>query len=234
MNSFLYIEDQYFRHAGFAKAIMERAKQKQGPLYIFVVTLPAEAKAATARAETLQQLNRDDLIMSESKAEKKGDKALRKAMEKMKAAGVFVHLCRLRTSKDNPAFTSANGAKIAAFTNYKDIYVHSKLTIIDNAHYVVGSANHNIRSMQTDTELAIAVEDTRGSASKALKLRKSLWKQHVNSVKDDQWLSDGTVKDWYNDWQETMSDNDKQYQIKQPRISNIFTLYGDPFNFNLD
>lgn len=241
MNSFLYIEDQYFRHAGFAKAIMERAKQKQGPLYIFVVTLPPEVKAATARAETLQQLNRTDLMMSEAKAEKKGEEALKKSMVKMKAAGVFVHICRLQTSKDNPAFTSANGAKIAAFTNYKSIYIHSKLTIIDNAHYIVGSANYNIRSMQTDTELAIAVEDTRGSASKVLKLRTSLWNQHVNSVKGkpywnttDKSGNDTKPEKWYKDWQKTMSENDVRYYKKKTRISNIFTLYGAPFKLNLD
>jgi len=231
MNNCLYIEDQYFRHAGFAQAIIKRAQQKQGPLYIFVVTLEAGAVAMKAREETLQTLNRDDLLMSEKKAEQDGDKKRATAMTKMTAAGVFVHLCRLRTSKDIASHGSGRNT-IPAYTDYKDIYVHSKLMIVDNAHYLIGSANQNIRSMQTDTELSIAVEDTRKSANKVIKLRTDLWNQHVNSIAGElRWFSADssgnltTPKQWYKDWQKTMTKNDVKYQTKKPRISNIFTLY---------
>jgi len=73
----------------------------------------------------------------------------------------------------------------------KQIYVHSKLMIIDDRFVTIGSANLNDRSMTCDTEIAIAIYDSNtvhgpmGSIdfiSKntfALELRKKIWKHHL-------------------------------------------------------
>lgn len=78
-----------------------------------------------------------------------------------KELGVKVHICTL---------TASNA--------WKEVYVHSKVTIIDDVFTVISSANLNTRSMQQDTELGIFTE----SSAVARKLRKDLWKLHTRDL----------------------------------------------------
>ena len=59
---------------------------------------------------------------------------------------------------------------------YRDIYVHSKTTIIDDEWFSVGSANLNNRGMITDSEINAVVHD----AAIAKSLRVKLWAEHLN------------------------------------------------------
>lgn len=72
-----------------------------------------------------------------------------------------------------------------------DIYVHSKLIIIDDRYVGIGSANHNSRSMTTDSELQVAVVDQDVISSSvagiptevgrfAKNLRLTLWQEHLD------------------------------------------------------
>ncbi len=66
--------------------------------------------------------------------------------------------------------------------NYREIYIHSKLLLIDDTFLTLGSANMNLRSMVADSEINIATVD---SAS-ATDLRKLIWGQlSGNSEKCD-------------------------------------------------
>lgn len=56
-------------------------------------------------------------------------------------------------------------------SRYREIYIHSKLMIIDDGFFTVGSANLNIRSFTVDSELNIASDET----SIARPLRKEVW-----------------------------------------------------------
>ena len=56
-----------------------------------------------------------------------------------------------------------------------DVYIHSKLMIIDDVFTTLGSTNINTRSMEVDSELNICVEDP----AVARPLRKQLWKIHA-------------------------------------------------------
>ena len=71
-----------------------------------------------------------------------------------------------------------------------DIYVHSKLMIIDDRYVAMGSANHNSRSLTTDSELQVAVVDQEAFSSPvggvpmevgqfAKNLRLKLWQEHL-------------------------------------------------------
>jgi phospholipase D1/2 len=79
------------------------------------------------------------------------------------------------------------------------IYVHSKLTIVDDAVVIIGSANINDRSLNGngDTEIAAVVVDTNGAGvtdvgggvqcvtrSFARDLRIKLWKKHLGMLVD--------------------------------------------------
>ncbi|MFZ1322808.1 MAG: phospholipase D-like domain-containing protein [Ignavibacteria bacterium] len=57
------------------------------------------------------------------------------------------------------------------YYRFRQIYVHSKLMIIDDIFVSIGSANLNDRSMTTDTEIAITIVNE----SFAQSLRKDIW-----------------------------------------------------------
>lgn len=78
-----------------------------------------------------------------------------------KELGIKVHVCTL---------TASNA--------WKEVYIHSKVSIIDDVFTVISSANLNTRSMQVDTELGIFTEN----GAVARKLRKDLWKLHTRDL----------------------------------------------------
>ncbi|MFZ7187155.1 phospholipase D-like domain-containing protein [Avibacterium avium] len=75
------------------------------------------------------------------------------------AVGIRTHICTL-TSMDT----------------WQEVYIHSKVTIIDDVFTFIGSANLNTRSMQVDTELGIISE----CQAVARALRYDLWNLHTN------------------------------------------------------
>ena len=67
------------------------------------------------------------------------------------------YLCDLR----HPGAGYSSVDHIYPDSNYREpIYVHVKLMIVDDVYALIGSANMNVRSMESDSELAIAVLDT--------------------------------------------------------------------------
>ena len=58
---------------------------------------------------------------------------------------------------------------------YREIFIHSKLMVIDDSMFTLGSANLNVRSFAVDSEINIASDD----APKAKDLRQRVWKQHT-------------------------------------------------------
>jgi phosphatidylserine/phosphatidylglycerophosphate/cardiolipin synthase-like enzyme len=58
---------------------------------------------------------------------------------------------------------------------YRPVYVHSKVCIIDDEWYTVGSANLNGRGLATDTELNVQALDPQGARA----LRLTLWGEHL-------------------------------------------------------
>lgn len=58
-----------------------------------------------------------------------------------------------------------------------DLYVHSKVMIVDDKWYTIGSANTNPRSFHLDNEINIVVRDDQT----ARQLRMDLWKEHMQA-----------------------------------------------------
>jgi phosphatidylserine/phosphatidylglycerophosphate/cardiolipin synthase-like enzyme len=78
------------------------------------------------------------------------------------------------------AFCLGSSAHIANKEHYRPIYVHAKVAIIDDLWSTVGSANLNNRGMRDDTEINVAVLDTR----LAHNLRLMLQGEHLGIVQD--------------------------------------------------
>ncbi|MBJ2158486.1 phospholipase [Variovorax sp. IB41] len=88
--------------------------------------------------------------------------------------------------------------KNATAQRYREVYIHSKLMIIDDSMFTLGSANLNLRSFAVDSEINIASDD----ASKAKDLRQRVWKQHTKGQFDgkgdatDQEVMSETFRRW--------------------------------------
>ena len=97
-----------------------------------------------------------------------------------------------RLSPESEAILNAPRLK----ARYKHIYVHSKLLLVDDVYTLLSSANINIRSMHSDSELGIAQPNPELAKS----LREKLWGMHVGEVKAS------TIEN-YKHWNEQMDNN---------------------------
>jgi phosphatidylserine/phosphatidylglycerophosphate/cardiolipin synthase-like enzyme len=87
--------------------------------------------------------------------------------------------------RDNMKLESAFGIKVSVAMlqvsaydknrwRYREIYIHSKLLLVDDSFMTLGSANLNQRSMAVDSEMNIATND----AALARTMRHRVWMQH--------------------------------------------------------
>ena len=99
--------------------------------------------------------------------------------------GLKVHICSLVAPNSPP-------------DNWMDVYVHSKLMIVDDVFTTLGSANINTRSMQVDSELNICIEDPAVTRP----LREHLFGMHTagRAIGND-------MKEIYDDWQDIIDEN---------------------------
>jgi phosphatidylserine/phosphatidylglycerophosphate/cardiolipin synthase-like enzyme len=79
---------------------------------------------------------------------------------------------------------------VSSDPGHKEIYVHSKLIIIDDRYVAIGSANVDARSLHIETELTLGIVDGETEPSKlggtpstvckfAKELREKLWTEHL-------------------------------------------------------
>jgi phosphatidylserine/phosphatidylglycerophosphate/cardiolipin synthase-like enzyme len=116
------------------------------------------------------EIERDELARqyAELKRQLKSEKST--PITPTEVPGLKVHICTL-VAPDSPP------------DNWLEVYIHSKLMIVDDVFTTLGSANINERSMSSDSELNICVEDP----AVAKPLRRQLWDLHTgeNSSTDD-------------------------------------------------
>ncbi|WP_261802544.1 phospholipase D-like domain-containing protein [Variovorax sp. PAMC28562] len=92
----------------------------------------------------------------------------------------------LHANRPDPGFQGAKPPdrskelQNATAQRYREIYIHSKLMVIDDSMFTLGSANLNLRSFAVDSEINIASDD----ADKAKDLRQRVWNQHTKGQFD--------------------------------------------------
>ena len=101
-------------------------------------------------------------------------------------------LARLRAEAPDAAaqgriqvFCLAASAEVDGEEDYRPIYVHAKVTIVDDLWSTVGSANLNNRGMRDDTEMNVATLD----AELARGLRMLLWAEHLELIGEESMLT---------------------------------------------
>lgn len=123
--------------------------------------------------------------------------------------GIKAHICTLMPKDENGKYVHTykkNGKDTLA-----EVYVHSKVTIMDDVFTVISSANLNTRSMQVDTELGIIME----CADVAEGLRKRLWDLHTNknfAANPDDMHDYAVAKEAFKIWQQLI---EKNKQLKE-------------------
>lgn len=99
---------------------------------------------------------------------------------------------------------------------FRDIYLHSKLLVVDDVFCLLSSANINTRSMHTDSELGLATPD----AQLAKQWREELWKLHVKASFND---SKGrcNAKLNFKKWNSVMDDNWEKKSQNKPLVTHL-------------
>ena len=123
---------------------------------------------------------------------------------------------------DYIGFYSLRNAAVLSNTSVTDqIYIHSKLLIVDDRKVIIGSANINDRSMQgdRDSEICILVDDHEFIESKmngkfflaskyAATLRMALFSEHLGV---EQPIMDPICDETYTLWRKTATENQQLY-----------------------
>lgn len=99
---------------------------------------------------------------------------------------------------------------------FRDIYIHSKLLVVDDVFSLVSSANINARSMHTDSELGVCSPDP----TLARHFREELWKLHAGETFDG---ANGvcSAKPNFERWNKVMNKNWKNKASNQPLIAHL-------------
>lgn len=107
--------------------------------------------------------------------------------------------------KDTPGI-KAHICTLVADNAWQEVYVHSKVTIMDDTFTIISSANLNTRSMEKDTELGIILQ----TGEVARDLRKRLWSLHTkkNAAANPDGMHDYNVaENVFKEWGELMRNN---------------------------
>ena len=204
--NYIYIENQYFFYPEFARHLITTRKafcddwiKKSGKtveeipkLHLFVVIPHPERDQMIPRTyDTLTELGYgqkvdgieampEQRVLSDEgkltqtyddshKGPKGGEVLDRPSVQELEdTLGLEVSVARLRTSGPDKQGNMA----------YREIYIHSKLMIVDDAFITVGSANINQRSMSVDSEINVAATGTVYAAD----LRRQVFELHTEGA----------------------------------------------------
>ena len=86
---------------------------------------------------------------------------------------------------------------------YREIYIHSKLLLVDDGFFTLGSANLNQRSMVVDSEINVATNDPRHATA----LRKRIWAQLATQENSGGSATPQEIEQTFKDWVTLMKIN---------------------------
>ncbi len=173
---YIYFENQYFRYTDIAREIRTIrsrliAEGRKQDFYVFVVTNAPGIDGQASTKLMLDKLNQSHLLLplpryldTRTKKEQETESSIIPA----DLEGIKIIICTLEAS-----VISGSSGK----AKFRDIYVHSKLLLVDDVFFTIGSANVNMRSMVNDTEINVASP----APEIAKKLRKDLWNLHTGT-----------------------------------------------------
>ncbi|MFK1438008.1 phosphatidylserine/phosphatidylglycerophosphate/cardiolipin synthase family protein [Pseudomonas aeruginosa] len=211
---YMYFENQYFRYKAFAELLRQVRRKLKGrgwpsDFYIFVVTNIPPGSGRTNTYEMLEALGHGNRMPEYHRdTEKKPDPDAE--LRKIDLDGVNIHVCTLQVDGE----IEVNGEMKR---KYSDIYVHSKLLLVDDVFFTLGSANVNARSMEGDSELNIACP----SPALTMQWRKHLWNIHTGTNPED------LLKDEFSRWRELLDENASRKDSGKPLLSSLVNFHDE-------
>lgn len=218
---FLLITNQYFQYSRWARELTsysQKLKNSKYPreLYLFIFTCKPENDGMILRAHQMaNELGVSDQfsqaeaeVYNQDKSSENYNKinpnyaVLGSTQKKLKAdlakIGINTVFCMLKT-------------KVKGATP-QDIYVHAKLTIVDDVFITLGSANLNLRSMAVDSEInIISADDTLPR-----QFRKKVMGMYMGgAVKED---INKNTPEFFEKFSEHVQDNQEKVEKKQTII----------------
>jgi len=156
----IYIETQYFTSSAISRALIERMSKREATPLQIVLVMPNGADSV-----------KEELVLGACQRQ-----VLSSLFE---SAREFGHEIRLVHSQ----VETASQERLTT-------YIHSKLMIVDDKSFIVGSANLTNRSMGLDTELGLYLEAKQnpGLVERLAFLRASLLAEHAGGVALDRFL----------------------------------------------
>lgn len=101
---------------------------------------------------------------------------------------------------------------------YREIYIHSKLMLVDDVYTTLGSANLNARSMCGDSEFNICTENM----SFTKDARKRVWGNLAGADLDGKSGAPGDTQETFKQWGKRMSNNKQNRKDGKPPEKNSF------------
>jgi phosphatidylserine/phosphatidylglycerophosphate/cardiolipin synthase-like enzyme len=95
---------------------------------------------------------------------------------------------------------------------YREVYIHSKLLLVDDGFLTLGSANLNQRSMAVDSEINIATDDP----THARDLRRRVWMQHSGGLISGGSGAKEEIAKAFKKWVDLMKDNKRKKLSNSP------------------
>ena len=107
---------------------------------------------------------------------------------------------------------------------YREIYIHSKLMIIDDGMFTLGSANLNLRSFAVDSEINIASDDP----IMARNIRERVWSQHTEGKFAGGDATDPKVMaETFKNWTQEANDNLTRKRKGEPLSCFLVAFHDD-------
>ncbi|XLZ72905.1 phospholipase D-like domain-containing protein [Massilia sp. SR12] len=162
MRHYIFIQNQYVQYQPWADHLREcvgrlRSAGYLKPIFVFILTstpekpgmdLPTYDVVNVLGMSERMPVLRDQVITNVSK----GKARLPISASELAASGINVFMGSLWT------YSKEKGEEKLEPADYEEIYIHSKVAIVDDAAFTIGSANLNLRSMALDSELNILSE----------------------------------------------------------------------------
>jgi len=236
---YIYVENQYFQYEAWTQRLLSKCKAKSAlwksamkkagktledmpMLHVFIVAPVAERKQMVPRTyDALAVVGQHERMTGQNKLIEDANTKARVEGESLPA--VVKHVNGI--AKPTAAILEGHGLRVVACMlqvsgseidlkgqrrmRYREIYIHSKLMLINDSYFTLGSANLNVRSMVGDSELNLGTNNRRQATS----LRKRIWHRLSGEKIDGGDGGREAIKESFKDWVQQADDNRKQRLI---------------------
>ena len=247
---YIYVENQYFQYEAWTQRLLAKCKAKSAlwksgmgkagktledmpMLHVFLVAPVAERDQMVPRTyDALAVVGQHERMTGQNKLIE--DANAKAKLEGKSLSAVVEHANGI--VKPTAAILEGHGLRVVACMlqvsgseidlkgqrrmRYREIYIHSKLLLINDSFFTLGSANLNVRSMAGDSELNLGTND-RGQATR---LRKSIWYRLSGKKIDGGDGGREAIKESFKDWVQQAKDNRKLRLVGEPMLGFILPI----------